>query len=71
LPSTKDSTVTDLDPSGDIPVTIVPSEPTAAGCDLPLATSPALAPPNAEAAAAASGRTRTVVVIVRLPSRWV
>ena len=71
MPSVNSNSVTALDPSGEVPDTMVPLEPTAADCGVPPETAlpgAAIEPSRAVLAAVASGSTRIVSPICRLPS---
>ena len=70
LPSVKSNIITPFAPSGELPETVVPPVPTAAGAGVPWTESPsfALAASSALAAAAGSRRTRMVSWIWRVLS---
>src|SRR6202048_5562565 len=70
LPSVNNTIVTDFEPSGEFPDTVVPRGPTSAGPGVPLTEPPsaAFAESSALAAAEGSGRIRMVSPITWLPS---
>ena len=70
LPSVNSTTVTPLEPSGELPETVVPPVPTLAGPGVPFTESPSFALAESSALAAAEGslKTRMVSRTTLLPS---